>query len=77
MTDMGIELTDDLMQSLTDTGIIESLGGAKMRIKDFAAFARAMKWDFDSEEYTSAFSSFNDGLIEQNKKVKESVNNEI
>lgn len=77
MTDMGIELTDDLMQSLTDTGIIESLGGAKMRIKDFAAFARAMKWDFDSEEYTSAFSSFNEGLIDQNKKAKEQIRDEI
>lgn len=77
MTDLGIELTDDLMTSLQSTGIIESLGGAKIRIKDFAAFARAMKWDFDSEEYTSAFSAYNDGLIDVNNKAKQSVNDEV
>ena len=77
MTDMGIELTDDLMSSLESSGIIESLGGTKMRIKDFAAFARAMKWDFNSEEYISAFSTYNDGLIEYNKNAKEAVTNEL
>jgi len=57
----GIEMTDDIVNQYT-----ESLGGGKMRIKDFAAFARVMKWDYDSEEYTSAFKSYNDALIERN-----------
>lgn len=77
MTDMGIELTDDLIDELESSGITEAMGGNKMRIKNFAAFARRMNWDFNSEEYLSAFSSFNDGLVEQNKKNKEQVNNEL
>ena len=77
MTDMGIKLTDGLMNSLESSGIIESLGGAKMRIKDFAAFAQAMNWDFDSEEYISAFKSYNDGLIELNQKTEKSIVDEV
>ena len=77
LTDMGIELTDNLMNSLESSGIIESLGGAKMRIKDFVTFAQAMNWDFDSEEYISAFKSYNDGLIELNQKTEKSIVDEV
>lgn len=75
-SEAGINL-EQYADELESSGIIESLGGNKVRIKDFAAFARRMNWDFNSEEYLSAFSSFNDGLIESNKKNKESVNNEL
>jgi hypothetical protein len=61
----GIKMTDDIVNQYT-----ESLGGNKMRIKDFASFARVMKWDYDSEEYTSAFKSYNDSLIEANQHIK-------
>ena len=72
LSDAGIELNDQIIDQYT-----ESLGGGKMRIKDFAAFARTMKWDYDSEEYTSAFKSYNDSLIERNKQVEKSVNEEL
>jgi hypothetical protein len=64
LTDMGIKLTVPLMDELERSGITESMGGNKMRIKDFASFARRMNWDLNSEEYLSAFSTFNDGLVE-------------
>ena len=72
LSDAGIKLTDDIIEEYT-----ESLGGNKMRIKDFASFARVMGWDYDSEEYTSAFKSYNDSLIERNKQVKKSINDEL
>ena len=72
LSDAGIELNDQIIDQYT-----ESLGGGKMRIKDFAAFARTMKWDYDSEEYTSAFKSYNDSLIERNKQVKNNIEEEI
>ena len=74
LSDAGMSLEDNL-ENLSD--IIESTGGNKIRIKDFAAFARRMNWDYDSEEYTSAFKSYNDSLIERNKQVEKSVNEEI
>jgi len=64
LSDAGMSLEDNL-ENLSD--IIESVGGNKIRIKDFSAFAHRMGWDFNSEEYTSAFKSYNDGLIERNK----------
>jgi len=66
-TNTGIKLTDELAKSLEDAHIIESLGGNKMRIKDFAQFATLMNWKTDTEEYISAFKSYNDGLIELNR----------
>ena len=75
-SEAGINL-EQYANELERSGIIESLGGNKVRIKDFAAFARRMNWNFDSEEYTSAFSSFNDGLIDQNKKAKEQIRDEV
>ena len=72
LSDAGIEMTDDIIRDYT-----ESLGGNKMRIKDFASFARVMKWDYDSEEYTSAFKSYNDALIERNTQVKDNINEEL
>ena len=76
-TDAGIELTDDIMNQLTKDGIIEAMGGNKMRIKDFARFAEAMNWDYNSEEYISAFKTYNDSLIELNKKVEQGITDEV
>ena len=72
LSDAGIEMTDDIIDQYT-----ESLGGTKMRIKDFASFARVMKWDYDSEEYTSALKTYNDSLVERNTQVKKNVTEEL
>ena len=72
LTDAGIEMTDEILATYT-----EALGGNKMRIKDFASFARMMKWDYGSEEYMSAFKTFNDGLIERKDKLKKDMTEEL
>ena len=76
-TNAGYELTDELMQQLGQAGIVQAMGGNKMRISDFATFARLMKWDFNSEEYISAFKTYNDSLIEINHKVESDIAAEI
>ena len=57
--------------------LYEKIGGGKIRITDFTSFADRMGWQPGSEEYTSAFKSYNDGLIELNKKTKESIFDEV
>jgi len=76
-TNVGMELTDDMMEQMTEAKVIESMGGNKLRIKDFNRFAQAMHWDYNSEEYISAFKSYNDGLIELNKKVETNITEEL
>ena len=74
LSDAGLSLEKNL-EDLSD--IIESTGGNKIRITDFAAFARRMKWDYNSEEYISAFKTYNDGLIERNTQVKNNITEEL
>ena len=57
--------------------LYKKIGGGKIRITNFTAFADRMGWEAGSEEYTSAFKSYNDSLIELNKKTKESIFNEV
>lgn len=72
LSNAGIELTDEIINRYT-----ESMGGNKMRIKDFGAFAAAMGWQTGSEEYTSAFKAYNDGLIELNRKAEKTIIQEV
>lgn len=72
LSNAGIELTDEIVNRYT-----ESMGGNKMRIKDFGAFAAAMGWQTGSEEYTSAFKAYNDGLIELNRKAEKTIIQEV
>lgn len=76
-TNAGMELTDILMEQLERDQVIEALGGNQMRIKDFTKFAQAMHWDYNSEAYISAFKSYNDGLIELNRKTEKNITEEI
>ena len=76
-TQAGIELTDTLMEQLTTDNVIESMGGNKMRITDFSRFAQAMGWQFNSEEYVSAFKTYNDSLIKMNKDAESSILEEV
>jgi len=68
----GIEMTDEIINQFT-----ESIGGNKMSIKNFTAFAQAMNWDFNSEEYVSAFKTYNDSLIKLNTQVKDDIKDEV
>ena len=72
LSNAGIELTDEIINRYT-----ESMGGNKMRIKDFGAFAAAMGWQTGSEEYTSAFKAYNDELIELNRKAEKTIVQEV
>ena len=72
LADAGYMLTDELVEQFT-----ESMGGNKMRIKNFAAFASAMGWSTDSEEYLSAFKTYNDSLIKLNRQTEKSIIDEV
>lgn len=75
LSEAGYDLENNI--EILRQGIIEEIGGNKIRIKDFSAFAQLMGWDFNSEEYISAFKTYNDGLIELNRKTEKSIVEEI
>jgi len=56
---------------------IEQLGTGKIRINDFKKFATQMGWNPNSEEYWSAFKTYNDSLIELNKNTKTAIEDEV
>jgi len=70
----GKELETWLRQN---TGLYEKIGAGKIRITDFSQFASNMGWQPGSEEYTSAFKTYNDSLIELNNKIEKSIFDEI
>ena len=69
----GIELSEDLVDTLTKAGIIKQLGGANMAITDFQGFADLMGWEAGSEQYVSAFKTYNDSLIEMNRQAESNI----
>lgn len=69
----GVKMTELMVRNLEDSGVIKGIGGNKMRILDFAEFARNMGWDQNSEAYISAFKSYNDSLIEINRKTERNI----
>jgi len=74
LAEQGYQLTQELVNSLSDANIIQKIGTKKIRITDFDAFAKAMGWvDHNSEEYTSALRSYNDSLIEINNHAKSNI----
>jgi len=60
-----------------NTDLYEKIGAGKIRITDFTKFASQMGWQSGSEEYTSAFKTYNDSLIELNKAVEKSILEEL
>lgn len=72
-TAQGLQLTDYLVDLLSQQNIIKQLGGGKISIVDFSAFADFMNWDAGSEEYVSAFKTYNDSLIEMNRKAERNI----
>lgn len=75
----GIDLTEDFVEQYSDA--IQSIGGGKVRIINFDKFAtEIMGWtdiDTSSEEYISAFKTYNDALIELNRKTEKNIIEEI
>jgi hypothetical protein len=67
---------ETVMENLQGLGL-EKIGAGKVRIKDFNTFAAQMGWDFSSEEYTSAFKTYNDSLIALNKKAEKEIGEEV
>lgn len=56
---------------------IESVGGNKIRITDFAGFADYMGWEANSEEYWSAFKTYNDAMVDLNRKAERNITEEL
>ena len=77
LAEQGIELTEELISRLENDNLIKSLGGGKMAIIDFDAFADVMKWDKNSAEYVSAFKTYNDAMISMNKQVEKNILEEV
>ena len=73
LANAGIQLTEDMVNNLEAAGIIDLMGGNKMKIVDFQAFADLMHWDANSEEYISAFKTYNDSLIEMNRQAERNI----
>ena len=72
----GYELTEELVNSWDQLGIIKDYG-SKLAITDFSQFADIMGWEAGSAEYVSAFSSYNDALIELNNSAENAIESEI
>ena len=66
-------MTEELVQSWADQGLIKSLGGNKIQITDFAKFAELMEFDIGSPEYISAFKTYNESLIDMNRKAERNI----
>ena len=56
---------------------ITAIGAGKIRITDWESFSSGLGLVGGTEEYIDAYKSFNDGVIEQNKKIKENIKSEI
>lgn len=65
LAQVGISL-EDAISDLQGYGLTQ-LGGGKIRIADFSAFAAKLNLDTDSDEYLSAYSAYVDSMIEVNK----------
>ena len=72
----GIKLTEQYFDNNLK-GIVKSIGGGKVRIEDFNAFADLMSWEANSEEYWSAFKTYNDAMVELNRKAEHNIMEEL
>lgn len=75
----GKKLTEDFVKQYSDA--IQSIGGGKVRITNFDKFAtEIMGWtdiDKNSEEYISAFKTYNDSLVDMNRKAERNIIEEV
>ena len=73
----GYRLSETLVKDWSEAGIIKDFGGSKMAITDFSKFADVMGWEAGSEEYTSAFKTYNDSLINMNRQAEKNILEEV
>ena len=76
-TTMGWEFTEKTMNDLKAAGILESIGGNKVAIKDWRALAEIAGFDYGSPEYISGLSAYNDAIIKMNEATKDAIDDEI
>lgn len=72
-TNSGKVMTKELVQEWTDKKIVKAVGGSNIQITDFQAVAEALELNTDSEEFTSAFKSYNDSLIDMNRQAERNI----
>ena len=73
LAQQGIKLTEQLVDSMANAGIIKQLGGANMAITDFKGLADIFGWDANSEQFVSAFKTYNDSLIQMNRQAERNI----
>ena len=76
-TEAGSQLTEEYAESLESRGIIKNLGGNKLAITDFEEFAKELQLDTNSEQYVSAFKTYNDSLIKMNRQAERNILEEL
>lgn len=78
LANYNIELTEQLMQSLNNAGIIDFIGGNKIAITDFDYLARnVLHLEVGSPAYVSALKTYNDSLITFNSQVETNILDEF
>ena len=73
----GVALTEEMFEQFTTNKIVSELGGGLIRIEDFAAIARNLGIEQNSEQYTKAFKAYNDAIIELDNQVADNILDEI
>ena len=76
-TQAGKELTENMVESMQNNGILKALGGNKVMIADFERFASQMGWKADSEEYFNALRTYRNGIVEYDKRIGTEIKNEF
>lgn len=76
-TAAGVDLTEEYADLLEQSGVIKHLGGNKLAITNFAKFAEMLNLDTNSEQYVSAFKTYNDSLIKMNRQAERNILEEI
>ena len=73
----GIEVGVDTLEQFIQDGIIEKIGGGKIRITNFKAYAEKLGYDYNSEEYQKAYSEYIDNEIERQTKIRKDITETI
>jgi len=66
-------LSEELVDALDASNIIELLGGDKLRITDFNAFANMMGWKAGSPQYIDALKTYNQAMVDLNNKITRNI----
>jgi len=73
----GIALDKTKINSLMEHEAIKSRGGNKIAIDNWTDLAQAIGIDTNNPGYISAFSSYNDAMIEMNRETENHIVDEV